>query len=146
MFISDQLAAAYEQQAAEQQAAEQQAAEQQQQAACWHPLTSMSIQIHCGNVDAGWYDKPRETGTLLMLMVSELAEAMEADRKNLMDDHLPHRSGCEVELGDALIRILDFCAYKGYDIGTVVEEKLEYNSDRADHKRENRQQINGKKY
>jgi len=30
----------------------------------------------------GFWDEPRETGTLLMLMVSELSEALEADRKN----------------------------------------------------------------
>jgi NTP pyrophosphatase (non-canonical NTP hydrolase) len=112
----------------------------------WHPLTHMGIQIHCANVEAGWYDKPRETGTSLMLIVSEVAEAMEADRKNLTDPHLPHRRGCEVELADALIRILDFCAHKGYDIGAAVEEKIEYNRHRLDHKRENRQQLNGKKY
>ena len=29
----------------------------------------------------GFWDEPRETGTLLMLMVSELSEALEADRK-----------------------------------------------------------------
>lgn len=50
----------------------------------------------------------RDKGEMLMLQVSELAEAMEGDRKNLMDDHLPHRSMLEVELADTVIRILDY--------------------------------------
>jgi hypothetical protein len=33
----------------------------------------------------------RNVGELLMLTVSELSEAMEGHRKNLMDDKLPHR-------------------------------------------------------
>lgn len=49
----------------------------------------------------------RNVGELLMLAVSELAEAMEGHRKNLMDDKLPHRAMFEVELADCLIRIFD---------------------------------------
>lgn len=30
----------------------------------------------------GWHDEPRETGTLLALIHSEVSEALEADRKN----------------------------------------------------------------
>ena len=39
-----------------------------------------------------------------MLTISEIAEAMEGERKNLMDDHLPHRKMAEVEIADAYIR------------------------------------------
>lgn len=38
----------------------------------------------------------RNVGELLMLCVSELSEAMEGHRKNLMDDKLPHRRMFEV--------------------------------------------------
>lgn len=88
----------------------------------------------------------KEVGRLLMLMVSELAEAMEADRKNLMDDKLPHRCGLEVELADALIRICDFAGAYDLDLGGAVTEKLQFNASRADHKIENRLKSNGKKY
>ena len=40
-------------------------------------------------------------------MHSELSEALEADRKGLMDSHLPHRDGREVEFADLIIRVLD---------------------------------------
>jgi NTP pyrophosphatase (non-canonical NTP hydrolase) len=96
--------------------------------------------------DAGWHNKPRETGTCLMLIVSEIAEAMEGDRKGLMDDHLPHRKMIEVELADAMIRICDLAGREGLDLGGALVEKLKYNQQRADHKPENRDKQGGKKY
>ena len=88
----------------------------------------------------------RNTGQMLMLCVSELAEAMEGDRKDLMDDHLPHRKMMEVELADAVIRICDLAGGKGYDLGGAIAEKLAYNAQRADHKMQNRVKDGGKKY
>lgn len=44
-------------------------------------LNKLSKEIHAENVDRGFYDEKRELGTLLMLVVSELSEALEADRK-----------------------------------------------------------------
>lgn len=82
----------------------------------------------------------------LMLTVSELAEAMEGDRKSLPDDKLPHRSMREVELADAVIRIFDMAGGFGLDLAGAIQEKLAYNRQRADHKMENRQQANGKAY
>lgn len=105
------------------------------------------------SVKAGWHNDlstgkiiDRNKGEMLMLIVSEVAEAMEGERKGLMDDHLPHRSMAEVELADAVIRIADYCGRFGYDLGGAVMEKLEYNKHRADHKIENRQKDNGKKF
>ncbi|MCA3064729.1 MAG: hypothetical protein ING61_14885 [Rhodocyclaceae bacterium] len=83
---------------------------------------------------------------LLMLVVSELGEAMEGHRKNLMDDKLPHRRMVEVELADAVIRIFDMAGGMGYDVAGAIAEKLEYNARRADHKPENRTADGGKKY
>lgn len=53
---------------------------------------------------------------MLMLTVTELAEAAEGIRKNLMDDHLPHRKMAEVELADAMIRMLDFAGGFNYNL------------------------------
>ena len=44
-------------------------------------LNKLRDEIHANAKNKGFWDSPRETGTLLMLCVSELAEAMEADRK-----------------------------------------------------------------
>lgn len=82
----------------------------------------------------------------LMLIVSELGEAMEGHRKNLKDDHLPEFLSIEVELADALIRICDLAGGKGYRLGEAVAAKLEYNANRADHKPEARKAEGGKSY
>ena len=40
--------------------------------------------------------EPKEFGTCIALMHSELSEALEGHRKGLMDSHLPNRSSPEV--------------------------------------------------
>lgn len=67
---------------------------------------------------------------MLALIHSEISEALEADRKDLMDDKLPHRKGLEVELADAMIRIFDMSGGLGMDLGGALVEKLEYNTNR----------------
>ena len=88
----------------------------------------------------------RNVGQLLMLCVSELAEAMEGDRKNLMDDKLPHRKMFDVELVDCFIRLADLMGAKNIPFEEIYREKMAYNAERADHKIENRKLDNGKKY
>ena len=67
---------------------------------------------------------------MLALIHSEISEALEADRKDLMDDKLPYRKGLEVELADAFIRICDMAGGLSMDLGGAVEEKLAYNTTR----------------
>jgi len=88
----------------------------------------------------------RNVPEMLMLVVSELAEAMEGHRKSLKDDKLPWRSMFEVELADALIRIFDISAGLGLDLGGAFVEKMAFNTQRPDHKLENRRLEGGKKY
>lgn len=88
----------------------------------------------------------RNKGELLALIHSEVSECLEGVRKNLMDDHLPHRRMEEVELADALIRIFDYAGGFGLDIGGAFAEKMKYNSERADHKPENRVADGGKAF
>jgi NTP pyrophosphatase (non-canonical NTP hydrolase) len=81
-----------------------------------------------------------------MLIVSEIAEAMEGERKGLADDKLPHRSMVEVELADALIRIFDYAGEYGLDLEGALKEKMAYNAKRADHTLSVRRGVHGKKW
>lgn len=83
-------------------------------------------------------------GAKLMLVVTEVAEAMEGHRKNLADDKLPHRPMLEVELADAAIRIFDLAGGLGFDLAGAVVEKLAFNQQRPDHKLEHRTAEGGK--
>lgn len=96
--------------------------------------------------EAGWHDNHREIGTMLALVHSEVSEALEGFRKDLMDDHLPHRKMAEVELADIIIRVFDLAGACEFDIGGAVVEKLQYNTRRQDHKKENREKEGGKKF
>ena len=87
----------------------------------------------------------RNVGEMLALVHSEISEALEGHRKNLNDDHLPHRKMFVVELADAIIRILDIAAHLCPELPEVIVEKLDYNLVREDHTREARL-ANGKKY
>ncbi len=103
--------------------------------------------------DAGWHTnietgelKERNRAEMLMLIVSEIAEAMEGERKGLMDDKLKHRPMAEVEMADAVIRIADYCGRWKYDLGGAIIEKMQYNANRVDHRIEERLKQNGKKF
>lgn len=76
-------------------------------------LNDYAAECHAANdkwwrsIDTGMRIE-RNKGELLCLIHSEISEAMEGERKNLMDDKLPHRRMAEVELADTLIRIFDY--------------------------------------
>ena len=108
---------------------------------------------HQQSKDAGWWTDlqtgeylDRNKGELLMLIVSEIAEAMEGVRKNCLDNHLTNRKMEEVELADAIIRILDYAGAHCHDLEGAILEKLEYNANRADHKIAARKAAGGKKF
>ncbi len=114
-------------------------------------LNDYAAHCHAAN-DKWWRDIntgeriTRNKGELLCLIHSEISEAMEGERKNLMDDKLPHRRMAEVELVDALIRIFDYAGGFGYDLQGAFEEKMAFNASREDHKHEARALADGKKW
>ena len=120
--------------------------------AAWVGLQDAQRLAHATATGAGWYTDPktgkpieRNFGEVVALMHSELSEALEADRKGLMDDKLPHRDGREVEFADCIIRILDTAEALGLDVAGALIEKNRFNRERADHKLANRA-AGGKRY
>jgi len=97
-------------------------------------LNELAKQIHENAKAKGFWDEPRNTGEIFMLIVSELAEALEASRKGkqasleayelykpfanfdveMFKAHV--KDTFEDELADVVIRILDFCFVENIDI------------------------------
>lgn len=113
-------------------------------------LNELVEQSHSMAKERGWWDEPREDGTLLMLMVCELAEAAEEARNNKPDVYFNSDQGAvtleqaqterirfnnkpeglAIELVDTVIRIADYFGSKGWDLEELVKLKMEYNKDR----------------
>lgn len=170
-------------------------------------LGILATRIFNQNKAIGWWDDlDRCILTSLQLVSTEISEATQGERRDVNDAHLKHRKMGEVELVDALARLLDLAGRfgiplkqvsvdvdvyhsigahhavmtmllgrviegyyygfeidiekfnyllsyilrvaerMGYDMETVMEEKLAYNLQREDHKRESRAKENGKKF
>jgi hypothetical protein len=80
-------------------------------------LVELQNKIHAQNKELGWWDEPRPFSTFICLFHSELSEAVEGDRKGLMDDHLPQYPMFQVELADFVIRCMDYLGFVGNSIG-----------------------------
>ena len=118
-------------------------------------LNKLANEIYQNNLRAGWWPfdddglpapEKRNKGEIIALIHSEISEALEGVRKNKQDDHLPHRKSEEVELADAVVRILDYAGAFNLDIGGALAEKTLYNQKRSDHKLENRAKEGGKRF
>ncbi len=124
-------------------------------------LNQASSLIHQNNKAKGFWDKERNIGELLMLVTSELGEAMEAHRKSKFanwenydklrlqlgnnpnafdtvsfEEHI--KDTFEDEIADAVIRLLDLAAGLGIDLEKHISSKVQYN--------ETRPTLHGKSY
>ena len=110
-------------------------------------LNNIAKNIYEGNKARGFWDDERNVGETLMLVVTELAEALEAHRAGkrctngdkvayLESDDMTQtfktniKDTFEDEVADAVIRILDMCGGFDIDIDFHVSSKLMYNSTR----------------
>lgn len=86
-------------------------------------MKKLQEEIHKIAKDKGWWESDRNKAELLMLVVSELGEALEALRKDDWDNY-------KEELADAVIRILDLCEAQGIDLEIEMIKKIEINKNR----------------
>ena len=114
--------------------------------------------IHQNAVEHGWWESERELPEILMLIVSELSEALEEYRAGrpmvwyecasdgkpcvdercieflkgecVIDERGRKPEGIAIEVIDALIRILDWCGKENIDVDALVRIKHEYNRTR----------------
>ena len=103
-------------------------------------------EVEICSMNAGEKPERRLVQEKLVLIHSEVSEALEGHRKGRMDEHLPHRLSLEVELADALIRICDTAGGLGLDLPGAIVEKMAYNARRADHRPEARAAAGGKAF
>jgi len=86
-------------------------------------LNELSQICHSVAVEKGFWDKERNIGEALMLIVTELAEAMEAHR-------IQDQANFKEELADSFIRLLDLCGGLKIDIEEEIERKSQKNKNR----------------
>lgn len=98
-------------------------------------LNAFARLVHANAVAHGWWETERPLPEILMLCVTELAEAMEDYRKGMPAQYI--YSGAEAkpcgigfELADCVLRILDFCAFAGIDLEARIAQKHKYNEQR----------------
>jgi hypothetical protein len=109
-------------------------------------LNELCTAAHAAAVAKGWYERHRDMPELLMLVVSELSEALEADRNGKRSDFNPAeyitgavsdsafvfgvKDSVEDEIADAVIRIADLCGHLGINLDAHVAAKMKYNETR----------------
>lgn len=118
-------------------------------------MKNLIKQAHAISKDKGFWEVERNKPEMLMLIVSELAEALEALRKDhyaekaavelLSDDFFARggtkqeyaeifrnnvKSSFEDELADVAIRLFDLCGGLDIDLHGHIQLKMAYNSTR----------------
>lgn len=112
-------------------------------------ISDLSKEIHANAKEKGFWQDGQNIPRHLMLIVSEAAEAMEADRKDkftrlsngvtfsVMEDFIENKfagyfesdikNTFEDELADIIIRVLDLAESRNIDIEAHIKAKMRYN-------------------
>ena len=115
-------------------------------------INKLSKEIHQNAIEKGFYEGKKNIAEMLMLIVTEVAEACEADRKDNHVDldmferdlktnsihgkdyafknsfQIQVKNTFEDELADIMIRVMDLAGYMKIDLEKHIELKMKYNS------------------
>lgn len=94
-------------------------------------LNEYRDECHKTAIKKGFWKADKTVAVKLMLCVTELSEACEADRKN-------DKENFAEEIADTFIRLFDLCGYLNIDIEKEINSKMIINKGRP--------QLHGKKY
>jgi len=102
-------------------------------------IGQMVIACHDYAKRQGFWKASHNIGEKLMLIVTELAEAMESYRSGTIyfpteddtrEQFLQRRENFEEELADTVIRICDLAGYLKMDLQAAIEKKMAHNETR----------------
>ena len=108
-------------------------------------MVAMTNTIHDMAKKKGWWVTTRSPLEIHALIHSEVSEAVEEARVGTpavyqTDRHIqPHHGDWDskkkpegelIELADVVIRIMDYCGQRGWDLGEAIEMKVDYNGGR----------------
>ena len=119
-------------------------------------IATLQRVIHQMAKSKGWYQIERRPLEFHALITSEVAEATEEVRNGKPDvyvvgkngEAIPVPTGLDpetmmaaiddrkpegeaVELADAVVRILDYAEYKGWNMSSIIQSKIKYNETRS---------------
>lgn len=104
----------------------------------WIPATKSisewQTEIHKLAVEKGWYKSPKSDTESLALAMCEIAEAIEEVRKGVPSYYEKNGKpeGIQVEVADCIIRLLDLCEFRGWNIEEIIQKKHSYNATRPE--------------
>ncbi len=90
--------------------------------------TDWVLECYLAALEKGFWEKGRNVGEMVMLVVSELGEASEAHRTRNFG--LGQKDTFEDEIADAVIRLFDLCGGLGIDLEKQMEWKMVFNKNR----------------
>ena len=95
-----------------------------------HVTNHLIGKAHATAQQKGWHDEPREQGTEIALVMSELAELLE-DLREGVTDLIPEDGGKPIgptsEIADVFIRLYDFCGKYDLPLPEMLVAKMAYN-------------------
>lgn len=104
-----------------------------------HSFSTFAEKVAVNADNKGFWKEDKNDGECIALIHSEVSEVLEALRSgNSFSEKIPSFTEVEEELADAVIRIMDLAAHRGWDVAEAIVAKAKYN--------EGREYLHGKKF